>query len=135
MTSKVLYKNNLRTECTHLQSGNIILTDAPTDNKGRGEYFSPTDLVATALASCMITIMGIAAETHHINIEGLNADVLKVMDSDPRRIGKIVIQLNFPSVIYTDKEKKILENAALNCPVAKSLNENLVQDVSFNFQE
>lgn len=135
MTSKVLYKNNLRTECTHLQSGNIIQTDAPTDNKGRGEYFSPTDLVATALASCMITIMGIAAETHHINIEGLNADVLKVMESDPRRIGKIVIQLNFPSVIYTDKEKKILENAALNCPVAKSLNENLVQVVSFNFQE
>lgn len=131
MTSKVIYKNGLRTICTHLQSGNEIITDAPKDNNGNGEFFSPTDLVATALASCMMTIMGIAANAHKINIEGLRAEVLKIMESNPRRIDKIEIKMYFPNQIYTDKEKQILENAARNCPVAKSLHSNLTQDITF----
>ena len=102
MISKVVYLGNLRTEATHLQSGNVIVTDAPVDNQGKGEAFSPTDLVATALASCMITIMGIVARRDAIDIDGITADVQKIMSSDPRRIGEIRIKIIFSNPI---KEK------------------------------
>ena len=130
MTSKVIYKGSLRTEATHLRSGNTIITDAPTDNKGKGEAFSPTDLVATALASCMLTIMGIKADEMNINIEGACAEIEKIMGSGPRRIAQLIIVIKIP--ISTDqKTKNILEKAALACPVDKSLSDSMIRDVKF----
>jgi uncharacterized OsmC-like protein len=132
-TSKVLYTTDLRTEANHILSGNTIITDAPPDNKGRGEAFSPTDLVATSLACCMLTIMGIAANEKDFSIDGTRATVTKVMYSDPRRIGEIHIDLEFPKYGYSEREKKIIENAAHTCPVARSLHPELVQQITFNF--
>lgn len=125
MTSKVIYQGGLRTEATHLKSGNTIITDAPTDNHGKGEAFSPTDLVATALGSCMVTIMGIAAEKHEIDIKGTTVEVEKIMASDPRRIGTIRLVMTLPANRYTPKERKILTAAAHGCPVGKTLKEGV----------
>jgi len=111
MTSEIIYTGNLRTSATHLYSGTIIETDAPLDNQGLAERYSPTDLVATALGSCMLTIMGIAARTHSIPLEGTKVDIKKIMANDPRRIGEVAVTFHFPNVNYTDKEKKILERA------------------------
>ncbi len=132
-TSKVLYTKDLRTEATHILSGDKIITDAPPDNKGRGEAFSPTDLVATSLASCMLTIMGISANEHGFSIDGTKATVTKVMYSDPRRIGEIHIKLEFPDNNYSEKEKKFIEKAAYTCPVSKSLHPDLKQKIEFLF--
>ena len=130
MTSKVIYKGDLRTEAIHIRSGNTIITDAPIDNKGKGETFSPTDLVATALASCMLTIMGIKADEMNINIEGASAEIEKIMGSGPRRIAKLIIVINIP--ISTDqKTKNMLEKTALACPVDKSLSDSMIRDVKF----
>jgi uncharacterized OsmC-like protein len=132
ITSKVIYKGELRTEAIHLQSNSIIYTDAPKDNFGKGEMFSPTDLVATALASCMISIMGIVAMKEGITtVEGTVADVTKVMYAEPRRIGEIHIKITFPKNNFTEKEKKIYEHAAHTCPVAKSLHPDLKQIIEF----
>lgn len=134
MTSKVIYKGNLRTLATHLRSETEIETDAPVDNNGKGERFSPTDLVATALASCMCTLMGIAARKHNINIDNTQCDVEKIMVPDPRRIGEIKIKFAFPhNVTYTDKEKKILELAAMTCPVLESLHPDLKKTIDFGW--
>jgi uncharacterized OsmC-like protein len=130
MTSKVIYKGALRTEATHIRSGNTIITDAPTDNKGKGEAFSPTDLVATALASCMLTIMGIKANEININIEGASAEVKKIMATGPRRIAQVKIVINIP-ISADEKTKNILEKAALTCPVDKSLSDSMIRDVKF----
>jgi uncharacterized OsmC-like protein len=113
----------------------MIETDAPKDNHGKGERFSPTDLVATALGSCMLSIMGIAANTHSMDIVETSIDIEKIMVADPlRRIGEIKVDIHFPSTkTYTDKEKKILERAALTCPVYLSLNENVQKTVTFNW--
>jgi uncharacterized OsmC-like protein len=122
LTSKVIYNGELRTTATHLKSGTAIETDAPLDNQGKGERFSPSDLVATALASCMLTIMGIAARTHGLNIEGTECEVEKIMGTEPRRIVEVKIRMTLPKDgSYTDKDKKILEHAALTCPVIESL--------------
>ena len=132
MTSKVVYLGELRTAATHLRSSTIVETDAPVDNQGKGERFSPSDLVATALASCMLTIMGIAARTHEINIGGTECDVEKIMGTNPRRITEVKINMQFPlDQAYTDKEKKLLEHAALTCPVIESLHPDLKKTVSF----
>ncbi len=131
-TSVVYYSGDLRTESEHLQSGNKIITDAPIDNEGKGEGFSPTDLVATSLANCMLTIMGIVARQHKVNIDGARADVEKIMGTEPRRITEIQIEFYFPGN-YDSKTKTILEKAALNCPVAKSLAESLQQSIGFNY--
>jgi putative redox protein len=132
ITSKVTYLGELRTEATHIQSNTTIHTDPPKDNHGRGEMFSPTDLVATALASCMISIMGIVAMKDGITpVDGTTAEVTKIMYADPRRIGEIHITLTFPKNNYTDKEKKIYEHAAFTCPVAKSLHPDLKQVINF----
>jgi len=132
MTSKVTYKGALRTEATHIRSGNTIITDAPLDNKGKGEAFSPTDLVATAIGSCMLTIMGIKADEMNINIEGATAEVEKIMGTEPRRIAQVNILINVP--ISTDeKTKKILEKSAMTCPVDKSISETMIRDVKFTW--
>lgn len=130
--STVTYLGELRTEATHIQSNTTIYTDAPKDNHGKGEMFSPTDLVATALASCMISIMGIVALKDGITpVDGATAEVTKVMFSEPRRIGEIHIKITFPKNNYTDKEKKIYEHSAHACPVSKSLHPDLKQVVEF----
>jgi uncharacterized OsmC-like protein len=134
MTSQIIYNSDLRTSATHLQSGTIIETDAPTDNQGKGERFSPTDLIATALATCMITTMGIKAKTMNILLDGTTADVTKIMASDPRRISKIVVHIHFPKTLQIeDKEKVILENTARNCPVERTLHPDCEREFSFNW--
>ena len=130
MTSKVIYKGALRTEATHIRSGNTIITDAPTDNKGKGEAFSPTDLVVTALASCMLTIMGIKADEMNINIKDTSAEVKKIMTPGPRRIAQVIIVINIP-ISANEKIKNILEKAALTCPVDKSLSNSMIRDIKF----
>jgi uncharacterized OsmC-like protein len=134
-TFETKYSGNLRTEVTHLQSGNILTTDAPTDNHGKGEFFSPTDLLAVSLGSCMLTIMGIAAKTHGFNIDGATVETTKIMGSGPRRVVELIIKLTFPHNNYSEKELKILELSARDCPVANSLHPDLKQTVSFLFKE
>jgi len=130
-TSKIVYTGELRTQATHLASGTQIITDAPVDNHGKGHAFSPTDLLATSLANCMLTVMGIAANTHSINMDGAWAEVTKVMAVDPRRVSEIHVKITMPAKNYTDKEKSILEHAGRTCPVAQSLNKEILQDISF----
>jgi len=134
MTASVIYSGHLRTEATHLRSGSTIETDAPVDNHGKGERFSPTDLVATALASCILTTMGIAANTHKINIDGTKCDVEKIMAPNPRRISELKVVLDFPaSAHYNEKEKQILEIAATTCPVMESLHPDCRKRITFNW--
>jgi putative redox protein len=132
MISEVSYQGNLRTVCKHLKSQSTIETDAPTDNNGNGERFSPTDLVATALASCMITVMGIRAQLSGIPFETVVASVQKSMGISPRRITEIKVEI----VVYdswSDKQREIMEQVARGCPVAQSLSPRLVQNVSFKY--
>jgi putative redox protein len=134
MTSQITYEGNLRTVATHLQSGTVIETDAPTDNQGKGERFSPTDLVATALGNCMLTIMGIKARDMKVDLEGTKIDITKVMVTDPRRIGEIKVTFHFPEGLKPDdKQKAILERAALTCPVFESLHPDLNKTVEFKW--
>jgi uncharacterized OsmC-like protein len=135
MTSTVKYLGDLRTEATHVKSGTSIITDAPTDNNGLGTTFSPTDLVATSLAACAMTIMGIAAGNHNIDMVGAHAEVTKVMGSDPRRISKIVVHITMPDKVYSDKEKTILSKAAASCPVAQSLHPDLEQALNLIYAD
>jgi uncharacterized OsmC-like protein len=134
MTSQIIYKSGLRTSATHLQSGTTIETDAPSDNQGKGERFSPTDLMATALGTCMITTMAIKANTLNIDLDGTRVDVTKIMVSDPRRIGKLVAHLFFPTHLnLDDKTKEILERTARTCPVERSLHPDIQLDMEFNW--
>ncbi len=134
MTSQITYKGNLRNSAEHTQSGSIIETDAPTDNHGKGERFSPTDIVATALGTCMLTIMGIKARDMNVDLEGTQIDVTKIMAAEPRRIGGVKLNFTFPKNVITDeKQKAILEKAALTCPVAKSIHPDIHLDVKFNW--
>lgn len=135
MTASIIYEGNLRTRCIHLESGTEILTDAPKDNQGNGEAFSPTDLVATALGSCIVTTMGIKCRQMGISIDGTKVEVKKIMAAEPRRIAQINVILHMPALPYTDKERKILEQTALACPVAISLSENLVKSIVFKWQD
>ena len=130
MIAKVVYSGNLRTEATHLASNQKIITDAPIDNHGKGEAFSPTDLVATSLASCMMTIMGIIADRNQINIDGTIAEVKKNMGENPRRISEIRIEFNFFNSISLEDRKK-LERVAKSCPVSNSLSKNLSEILNF----
>lgn len=131
MTSNIVYEGQLRTRMTHLYSGTEVITDAPLDNHGLAQAFSPTDLVATALGSCMISIMGIKARDMNVDITGTEAEVTKVMAANPRRISEIHITLKFPKNNYTDKDKTILVNTARTCPVAVSLHPDIKQEISF----
>ena len=132
MTSKVNYLGDLRTSAIHIASAKNIITDAPIDNQGKGEAFSPTDTVATALASCLLTIMGIKARDLNIDIKNTTAEVAKIMGSKPRRISEIQITVNFTKS-YDQRIKKILEKAALACPVSNSLHPDLKQNILFNW--
>lgn len=134
MTSRVTYLGDLRTECEHLQSGTKIITDAPVDNHGKGEAFSPTDTVATALASCMLTVMGIKARDMEVDMTGTSAAVTKTMASEPRRISKIEVLLAFPSS-YDEKTTAILERTARTCPVLESLHPDIDKQIIFNYKK
>ena len=133
MTSKVTYLGDLRTTSTHLQSGTEILSDAPLDNNGKGEAFSPTDLVANALGSCMFTIMGIKARDMNVAIENSTASVTKIMQAEPRKISaiEIVFDMNYAP---DDKTKSILERAAMTCPVFLSLHPDIDKRITFNWK-
>lgn len=134
MTSQIIYEGNLRTVATHLQSGTVIETDAPSDNQGKGERFSPSDLVATALGNCMLTIMGIKARDMGLNIEGTKVEITKIMASEPRRISSVKVLFHFPEGLKTDeKQRTILERSAMTCPVIESLNKDIVKDVNFGW--
>jgi putative redox protein len=132
-TAEIIYKGDLRTEATHLKSGKSFITDAPTDNHGKGEAFSPTDTICAALASCMLTLMGIGANRHNLNIDGTKVQVLKHMADNPRRISKIDVIISFGQNSFSSEEKKILERFAITCPVAKSLHPDIEQAVTFNY--
>ena len=131
MTSNITYNGELRTTATHLQSGEQIITDAPCDNQGRGEAFSPTDLVATALGSCMMTIMGIKARDNGIDMEGAKCEINKIMASAPRRIGKVEVTFTMPGKKFSEEEKNLLVEAAKGCPVCKSVSKELEVDLKF----
>lgn len=131
-TATLSYKGNLRCLLTHTQSGTQIETDAPVDNKGNGEKFSPTDLLTVSLASCMATLMGIAADTHQIAFHQAEAQIVKHMQSNPRKVGKIEIHFQIQGS-FSDKEKAILEKAALTCPVYLSLHPELEKHIVFNW--
>lgn len=132
-TSIVVYEGELSTGAEHVQSGTVIRTDAPKDNQGLGRAFSPTDLLATALASCMLTIMGIRARAASLDINGTCAKVTKVMADKPRRVAQVIVEMEVVDRNLSDKDKTALEHAALNCPVAKSLSEHLQQEVRFTY--
>jgi putative redox protein len=127
------YKGELRTEARHLRSGNTIITDAPPDNNGKGMAFSPTDLVCSALGSCMMTLMGILANREEIDLVGMIWEVEKIMAANPRKIAEVRVVFTHPNLVATDIQKEKLRRAALTCPVALSLHDSIKQDVTFNF--
>jgi putative redox protein len=127
------YMGELRTRDKHLKSGNTVITDAPTDNNGKGEAFSPTDLVCAALSSCMMTIMGQVADREQIDLKGMTTEITKVMGANPRKISEIHVSFTHPNLKADDKQKQKLKNAALTCPVALSLSDSIKQEVTFNW--
>ncbi|HQV36947.1 MAG TPA: OsmC family protein [Flavobacterium sp.] len=133
MTSKVTYIGELRTTSIHLQSGTEILSDAPKDNHGKGEAFSPTDLVANSLATCMISIMGIKSKDLNVDLSGSTAEVTKIMQAEPRKIAKIEVVFNM-TIAPDDKTKIILERAAMTCPVLLSLHPDIEKEITFNWK-
>lgn len=134
MTSKIIYNGKLRTTATHLQSGTEIETDAPKDNHGLGERFSPTDLVATSLGSCMISLMGIVSNTHGMNVDQTECTIEKIMAANPRRIAEIVVDIYMKGQdSFSDKERSILEHTALTCPVYLSLHPDIKKTVTFHW--
>ena len=133
MTSKITYLGDLRTSSVHLQSGTEILSDAPTDNNGKGEAFSPTDTVANALGSCMMTIMAIKSKDLNLDLVGSTIEITKLMNAEPRRIGKIIVDIKM-AVAATEKEHTILERAAMTCPVFLSLHPEIQKEISFSWK-
>lgn len=133
MTSSIVYKGNLKTICTHLDSGNQIVTAAPKDNQGDGDAFSPTDLTATSLGACMLSIMGIKAREMNVDLKSTKAEVTKVMYSEPRRIGEIHVKIMFPEIeaLEDEKNRTIFERVAMKCPVYYSLHPDIIKKVDF----
>ena len=134
MTSSIVYEGNLRTVCTHLKSGNSIETDAPPDNQGKGERFSPTDLLATSLGVCAMTIMGIKARDMQVDLAGTRVNVEKIMKADPRRVGGINLTFHFPETVLADeKQRAIIERCASTCPVFYSIHPDIEVDIRFDW--
>ena len=131
---KILYQGKLRTIITHTLTGEIIETDAPIDNNGKGEKFSPTDLFASSLGSCMLTIMGITAQSHGFNIDGSSVNAEKIMGKNPRRVAEIHLDISIKGML-TEKQRQILMKAAKHCPVSKSIHPEIKENISFNFTE
>ena len=134
-TTRTVYLGQLRTKSTHVRSGDTLITDAPVDNNGKGEAFSPTDLLATSLGVCMMTIIGISAQTHKFNVDGTTIKITKIMAENPRRVNEVIVEFDFPEIIYSDKEKAIIWNSAKTCPVFLSLHPDLKKTIYMNFHE
>ncbi|KIC91830.1 OsmC family protein [Flavihumibacter sp. ZG627] len=135
MTASVVYEGNLRCRAIHTQSGSVIETDAPTDNRGKGERFSPTDMLCLALGTCVVTTMGIKAQDMEIDLAGTTIDIQKYMLSDPRRVGKVDVMIRFPKTLnLSEKDKTILERVGNTCPVARSLSPELEMNVQYVWQ-
>ncbi|WP_022655823.1 OsmC family protein [uncultured Desulfovibrio sp.] len=134
-TISAKYLGELRVECTHTQSGTKIITDAPMDNHGKGQAFSPTDLCATALGACAMTIIGLYAQNHGVNVTGAEMEITKSMSADPRRIGKVEVSFTMPNRPYSEKEKIVMERAAHTCPVHLSLHPDVEQVFTFNWRQ
>ena len=132
-TSRTIYLGELRTENEHIRSGQKLITDAPVDNQGKGEAFSPTDLVATALSDCMMTIIGIKARDKGLDLTGTTIETTKIMSSEPRRIGEVIVEFTFPKNNFSEKDKAILELVAKTCPVALSMHPDIKQTVKYNW--
>ncbi|MEI7594457.1 MAG: OsmC family protein [Bacteroidota bacterium] len=132
-TIETIYNGELRTSATHIKSGTEIITDAPIDNHGKGEAFSPTDLVAAAFGSCLLTIMGVAEDNFNLNLKGTKLKITKIMAENPRRIGEIIVELNFPANNYNEKQKHIIEHITRNCPVGLSLHPDIKQTIILNY--
>lgn len=133
MTASIIYQGNLRCSATHLQSGTVIETDAPTDNRGRGEKFSPTDALCVSLATCIITTIALKARDMNIELKDTKIDVLKHMLKDPRRVGQIDVSIHFPQLQLKEEERSILETTGNNCPVAKSIHPDLKTNIQYNW--
>ncbi|HWR94831.1 MAG TPA: OsmC family protein [Flavobacterium sp.] len=133
MTSKITYLGDLRTSSIHLQSGTEIITDAPIDNHGKGEAFSPTDMVANSLGTCMMTVMGIKANDMNVDLSGTTIEITKIMQAEPRKISKIIVVLNM-AIAADEKTKTILERTGMNCPVLLSLHPDIEKDITFNWK-
>jgi len=132
-TVKTTYLGDLRTENIHLQSGSKIITDAPRDNRGKGEAFSPTDLLATSLGTCIMTIMGMKAMDNGIDLTGTEIEITKIMASAPRRVGEVILEFNFPKKGYSEEDKRLIENVASTCPAPLSVHPDLKQTIRFNW--
>ena len=132
-TVKTTYLGELRTENIHIQSGNKIITDAPCDNRGKGESFSPTDMLATALGNCIMTIMGMKAMDNGIDLVGTEIEITKIMADAPRRVGEVILEFNFPKRDYTEEEKRLIESVAKTSPVPLSVHPDLKQTIRFNW--
>lgn len=132
-TASVIYQGHLRTEATHIRSGSRFITDAPVDNQGKGEAFSPTDLMGVALLTCMITTMGIAAQGRGWELGNVQGDVTKIMASGPRRVQQLIVNISFENCPLDAEQRKVMEEIALNCPVAKSLHPDIVQETTFQY--
>jgi len=132
-TIKTTYLGDLRTENIHLQSGSKIITDAPTDNRGKGEAFSPTDLLATSLGNCIMTIMGIKAMDNGIDLTGTEIEITKIMADAPRRVSEVILEFNFPKKGYNEDEKQLIESVAGISPVPLSVHPDLKQTIKFNW--
>lgn len=130
-TVKNVYMGNLRTEATHIKSGEVLLTDAPLDNQGKGENFSPSDLLTASLGACMLTIMGIKARDLGLDLNGAYAETEKIMAEGPRRVSALLLRIVLPAGAFNNRHKKVLEQAALTCPVALSLHPDIRQEVDF----
>ncbi|MEG2005028.1 MAG: OsmC family protein [Bilophila sp.] len=134
-TVQATYLGDLRVECTHVASGTTLISDAPVDNNGKGEAFSPTDLCVSALAACAMTIIGIYGKNHNVDVVGTKIDVIKTMTANPRRIGKIEVIFNMPDREFTEKQKTMIERAAHTCPVHLSLHPDVEQIFTFNWKK
>lgn len=132
---RTTYIGDLKTEAVHLKSGSKIITEAPEDNNGKGEKFSPTDLFATSLGSCMLTIMGISAQAHNFSIEGTRVEVEKIMAANPRRVSEIKLEIHLPRNDYTDREMRLIKAAIKTCPVANSIHPDIIKTISYHFPE
>ncbi|MCM1040913.1 MAG: OsmC family protein [Bacteroides sp.] len=134
-TMKATYKGGLRVECEHSASGTVLITDAPVDNKGQGRSFSPTDLLATSLGACLLTIMGIYADTIGVDITGAEAEITKTMGAAPRHVAELDVRVKMPAKGYSQEEKTKLERAGLTCPVHNTLKGNVVMNIRFDWGE
>lgn len=135
MTASITYDGDLRCSATHLQSGTVIETDAPTDNKGKGEKFSPTDTLCVSLGTCLITTMALKARDMNIELKDTKVDITKHMLKDPRRVAQIDITIHIPDLQISDEQKSLLENFGNNCPVAKSLHPDLITNIQYRWGE